>query len=204
MDRRFAFLDRWQQSLRDVMSDRPERDGILALLEQRDRNLEAFLAAALQALDFAAGNPARARVYSSAVQSIPNNASTAATFDSTTYDKVPDDPTAFHLTSGDRLVCQPRHAGLYEIGGCGSFAANAVGFRDVSLRVNGATFIQTEREFAPTAGDTTRIAISTNYEFAAGDYVQLVLYQSSGGALNTATAGVMLPHLYWRKVADTA
>lgn len=41
---RFAFLDRWQQSLRDVMSDRPERDGILGLLELRDRQLEDHLA----------------------------------------------------------------------------------------------------------------------------------------------------------------
>lgn len=41
---RFAFLDRWQQSLRDVMSDRPERDSILGLLELRDRQLEDYLA----------------------------------------------------------------------------------------------------------------------------------------------------------------
>lgn len=41
---RFLFVDRWQTSLRDLFDAKPDRERLLALLEQRDRELEAFLA----------------------------------------------------------------------------------------------------------------------------------------------------------------
>ena len=41
---RFAFVDRWQTSLRDLFEQKPSNERLLALLEARDRELEAFLA----------------------------------------------------------------------------------------------------------------------------------------------------------------
>lgn len=41
---RFAYVDRWQQSLRGLFEQKPSNEQLLALLEARDRELEAYLA----------------------------------------------------------------------------------------------------------------------------------------------------------------
>lgn len=205
MERHFRFIDRWQTSLERLFPDRPDRDLSLRLLEDRDQQLEEFLTVALQETDFADTNPARARVSASAVQSMPNaGAGTPFTFDTTNYDKVPDNPAAFHFDGTDKLICQSGHNGLYAVGGIGAFAANATGLRDVSLLVNGTTYIATHRDPTPSGTNASRLGCSTEWEFVAGDYVQLIGYQNSGAALNSAVLLPTFPQMYWRKVAATA
>ena len=40
----FRYIDRWQTSLRDLFDRKPDNDRLVALLEIRDRQLEAYLA----------------------------------------------------------------------------------------------------------------------------------------------------------------
>lgn len=119
---------------------------------------------------------ASARVANSAVQSIPNNADTALTFDTVTSDPLSWFDGTSKLTPG---------AGKYLAGGGCAFVGSAVGIRRLRLRLNGATtrrLVQKETD-VETAGVQM---IATELELGPTDYVEFVALQNSGGALNTS------------------
>ena len=127
------------------------------------------------------------RVYNSAVQSILNTTYTSITFDSERWNT--DAAGSMHstLTNTSRLTCQS--AGIYEIFAHAGFDANATGQRQATFLLNGTLYIGLVQE-APISGSFTfMVEISTQYQLAVSDYVELQLYQSSGGALNNVVAG---------------
>jgi hypothetical protein len=125
-----------------------------------------------------------ARVYNSAVQSIADTALVALTFDSERYDT-----DTIHSTSSntDRLTCKT--PGLYSIIANVYFASNAIGGRSAVLELNGAaTYIANTNITALGGGSPTRIQVATHYQLGLNDYVRVLAFQTSGGALNTDTA----------------
>lgn len=142
------------------------------------------------------GMPA-ARVYNTGVQSIPDSADTALLFPSERFDT-----EAIHdtVSNTSRLTCKT--AGKYLIIGDVGFAANAAGLRDTKIRLTGATLIAVHRHQVDAGvGAQVHVAsVSTLYDIAVDDYVELVVFQSSGGALNTSVAANAYPEFMMVKV----
>jgi len=119
-----------------------------------------------------------ARVYRTTNQSIPHNTNTALQFDAETYDTA-----NFHdnVTNNTRLTIP--YAGKYSISASIDFVQNTTGTRHVFFLINGTTFIAGNTGPATTLPNTT-VALEAKYSFSAGDYVECLVYQNSGGALN--------------------
>lgn len=140
------------------------------------------------AIDYLATNKAHCRVYNSANISITTSGTPQAlTFNSERYDV-----GACHSTSSNtsRLTAPTGEGGKYDIKGHTAWAANGTGVaRQSRIRVNGSTYIAMQNSNPPSASTGGEGSIATDYALAAGDYVELVVVQDSGGALNcTASA----------------
>jgi hypothetical protein len=121
--------------------------------------------------------PPAARVYSVASISVSSNNSLALPFDNERYDTDNIHDTG---TNPSRLTCQS--PGKYLIIGQAAFESNTTSYRRLKVRLNGATIIAQET-VAPVNGAATEMTVATIYELAANDYVELLAYQNSGGAL---------------------
>lgn len=133
--------------------------------------------------------PAQARVFNDANISIANNTVTALTFNSERFDT-----GNFHSTSSNTSRLTAPTAGLYLIDGSVRIAANSTGRRRLAIRLNGTTDIRVvEPSFAPSATVQWFNDISTLYQLAPPDYVELTVFQTSGGALNVDVAGNYSP-----------
>lgn len=137
-------------------------------------------------LNYLASTRPRANVYNNANQSISNATSTALTFNSERFD-----PAGMHSTVSNtsRLTIPASEGGHYMVGCTFQFASNATGYRQGALLVNGSTVVAIFNTPA-VSGVQTRISLCTLYPLAAGDYVEVQVYQTSGGALNVETSPV--------------
>ena len=122
------------------------------------------------------------RVYNSANISISNATLTAITFDSERYDT-----DNIHSTSSNTSRLTANRAGKYIISGGMAYASNSTGQRFIAVRVNGATYIDVH-EVLNIGANNHSVSISTIYHLNVGDYVELIAYQTSGGALNVLTS----------------
>lgn len=141
--------------------------------------------------DGAAGKP-MCRVYSSVTQNIATATNTALTFNSERYD-----PTGMHSTSSNtsRITVPSGGAGVYHIGGCAVFAANATGVRAIWIMLNGATRISQWAVPASSATDQA-MHVSCDYKLAVSDYVELYVLQTSGGLLAVNSTSAYSPE-FW-------
>ncbi len=90
--------------------------------------------------------------------------------------------------------------GTYNISAAIGWDANDVGLRQVDILVNGTVIA---RDFVPaTSGGGVGIGqtVSTDYELAAGDYVQVQVLQTSGGKLKMAGFGAYAGELMAHRV----
>ena len=120
------------------------------------------------------------RVYKSVNQSINNITWTTLTFDKESFDT-----NAMHdnVTNNSRLVAKV--AGYYIIVGVIVYLSNATGLRYIQMRGNGGTFYAAPNIQIPAInGDTTTVVSLSFFQLAVNDYLELLAYQSSGGALN--------------------
>lgn len=145
-------------------------------------------------------NPPKCRVYNSAAISITTSgADQALTFNSERFDA-----DTMHSTSVNTGRITFTTAGTYDVGCAVGFAGHATGRRTVRLRVNGTTVIAVDERPAVSSGipDNTAIVLSTMYAFSAGDYVEVVVQQTSGGALNVFSASAYSPEFWaiWRSL----
>lgn len=115
-------------------------------------------------------------------QSIATATSTAISFDSESFDTA-----AMHDTSVNTSRVTFTIAGIYQVSGTVMFASNATNSRDVWLQLNGTTRIA---EAATTANSTDvwACSLSTLVKVAANEYVELLVFQTSGGNLNALAA----------------
>jgi hypothetical protein len=136
----------------------------------------------------AAGTPTfvGASAYNSAIQSIANDTFTARNYNTESFDT-----DAFHdnSTNNTRFTIPTGKGGKYLITAAVRFATNSSGRRIVAPRKNGSTYIANTQEMGATnisAAEPTIVMTSIN-ELAAGDYIELMVYQNSGGSLNIAS-----------------
>mgnify|MGYP001582717897 FL=1 len=119
-------------------------------------------------------------------QSILNGTETAISFDVEDFDQ----------GNMADLVAQPTRitiatAGIYMVGGWNAWAASTAGDRAIRIMKNGeaqpdAIVMQDSPAPLGAGVEPTRV-LNTIWKFAAGDYIELFIVQSSGGALNSLT-----------------
>lgn len=115
-----------------------------------------------------------------ASQSVPNNTSTAIAFNSELYDT---DDIHDNSTNPSRLVCKT--AGKYAIGGTLNFSADSNGLRQIQIRRNGGNLIAVQRVGSVnTSGPSHALSVSTVFNLAINDYVELEGFQNSGSSLS--------------------
>jgi hypothetical protein len=114
-----------------------------------------------------------------ATQSISNNTSTLVTWNSENFDT-----STFHSTATNtsRITIPAGKAGYYLFTSYGFFGDNATGNRRLDLRKNGSLI----RSW-PTPSTTATfsgLTITCFLSLAEADYIEIAVFQSSGGALN--------------------
>ena len=132
----------------------------------------------------------RCRAYNNANISINNATTTAITLNSERWDT-----DTMHSTSSNTSRLTATTAGLYVITASVDFAANATGVRSAQLQVNGATVIALSTIASAGAGNDTVISLATTYYLNATDYVEMLAFQNSGGALNVVSGANYSPEL---------
>ena len=130
---------------------------------------------------------AAARVYSSASITLLNNTPTTLTFDTQRFNSGEWDST----TNPSRITAIVD--GIYSISGSVSFSPNSTGQRSLSIRKSGSNNIASEQVPNASASLPTNLTVSTITSLAAGDYVELVALQNSGGNLSVLQSSQYSP-----------
>lgn len=139
-----------------------------------------------------------AYAYNSAAIGVANNSSTALTFNSESYDTDPNGELHSTASNTGRLTC--RTAGKYLVAGAVEWAANATGQRNLQIRLNGSATLKTDNRMNLSGSYPCAMTVSVVVDLAAGDYVELMAFQDSGGALNAGTSGTWSPGFLMTKV----
>lgn len=134
-------------------------------------------------------NPPKCRVFHSAAISTTNGTDKVLTFDSERFDT---DTMHSAVTNPSRITFTT--AGTYLIGANIEVAANTAGFRNLKLRLNGTTSIG--ELLVPPASASSRLSVSTLYAFAATDFVEVVVHQTSGVALDVLATAAFSPEFF--------
>lgn len=141
----------------------------------------------------AAGYTQGARVYNNANISIANATVTKLTFNSERYDT-----DTIHDTSSNtgRLTCKT--AGKYIISFSYQWQAGSAGFRYVDIFLNNTTPIASHRNNGENhEGEAT---ITTIYDLAVNDYLEVRVYQNNGTALNIVAVGNVSPEFMMQRI----
>lgn len=117
-------------------------------------------------------------------------------FNQQRWDDPDDDQWA--IGTPTRLTC--RFAGIYVITGHVYWEANAVGSRNFGVYLNGATLLALQREFG-LAAVSCHQSIATTYKLSVGDFVELRVWQDSGGNLAIGAAAAYSPEFSMVRVA---
>lgn len=150
----------------------------------------------LDRLQSAASPPVpQARVFNSAALTITTATDTALTFNSERWDN-----GSLHSTSATTGRLTAPITGLYGFGAAVRFAANATGDRTVYFRINGSTIVGVDDRRAP-ATRACSFVISGEYQLTAGDYVEVVVRQDSGGNLNVVAEANYSPEFWMSRRA---
>lgn len=129
--------------------------------------------------------PPIAELRQTVVQSIPNNSATAVLFDTEDVDSA-----GGHSTSVNTSRYTAVYAGWYEIGGAVVITGNATGTRAGQVNVNGAAVNGMNTYALGSVSIPASLVMRTRKLFLnVGDYVEMLAYQTSGGALNTDVTG---------------
>lgn len=136
----------------------------------------------------------RVRAFHNAAQSLANNTDVALALNSERWDT---DGMHDNVTNNSRLTCVT--AGLFDILGAVGFADNATGERLAYIRLNGTTIIAMFRHTANQT-DLDELEVSTQYQLAVNDYVELIARQESGIALNAIVNAQRTPEFMMVKV----
>ena len=100
----------------------------------------------------------------------------------------------FATGTPDRLTIKV--PGVYHFEGNIVFPANATGIRVVWIRVNANdTLRYVYMQLAGTSALSQYFVVSCDVGLVANDYVQLMVFQNSGGALDLVTISAMCPRM---------
>ena len=135
-----------------------------------------------QGIQGSTGSPAQlqaAKAYRGSTQSISDSSETALSFSATEYNY----GTLWAVGSPTKLTAQT--AGVYAIEAWCSITKAAGGRRYIAIRVNGNLYPATQTDTAPNATYDTQLEVGCQIHLNVGDYIEVVFYQNSSGALNT-------------------
>ena len=120
----------------------------------------------------------------------------ALAFDTETYDT---DGIHSLVANTERLTCQTD--GKYFICGNIAWGGNTTGVRFVGIRLNGGSWLATE-EYEPESTVEASQCVTDIWNLSVSDYVELVVYQDSGGNLNLlgATTAQYSPEFMMQRI----
>lgn len=129
----------------------------------------------------------RGTATNSNVQSIGNASETALTFD-TNIDAI---PSTIHNASSNTSKFVADYAGFYVfIASSGAIAANATGKRYMVAKKNGTTYVGPFINYPLSSGTApSGLELVFGVTLAAADYLEVLVYQDSGGNLNFGSNG---------------
>lgn len=123
-------------------------------------------------------NPPACRVFHSVAQATTSGSAAVCAFDSERLDT-----DNMHSTSVNNGRITFNTAGLYYVQALIRWQQNGTGYRDIGIWKLGTTAIAYDI-IQPLSVNVTIHQVSTIYKFIVGDWVQLNVFQNSGGALN--------------------
>jgi hypothetical protein len=145
----------------------------------------------------AGGYTQGARVHNAADITVSNSSNQYLTFDSELFDT-----DTIHDVGSNTGRLTAKTAGKYIIGFHGVFAAHATGYREATLQVNHTTAIA-DVVLYPGGANQVRLNLTTVYDLAQNDYVEVYVYQNSGGNLtlygNNTTPNYS-PHFWMQRI----
>lgn len=135
------------------------------------------------------GSGIGARIKESTAQSVVTATDTVLTSDEEDFDT-----DGFHSVSSNtsRMTIPTGLGGKYLINANVVFANNSTGIRVAAILLNGATVLGNQRE---PAGGQHEFNVSTIYNLVPGDYVEVLVHQTSGGNLNVTLSNFSLMRL---------
>jgi len=122
------------------------------------------------------------RAYKESNQSITDSSQTAVTYAAEIFDT-----NSFHdnVTNNSRFTVPSGQGGYYLCIAQNAYAnVAATGSREVSLRKNGSTFMTQTSIPGANIARANCVYVVEVLNLAAGDYVEVLAYQTSGGSLN--------------------
>lgn len=128
------------------------------------------------------------KAYSAAVQTIPDNTTTAVEFELEEFDT-----HAFHdlVTNNTRFTIPSGKAGKYSLQGSATIPSNASNvLAQHYWQLGGSTTIRgsTTTWYPSTIGDFIQFLSTAVVDLAVGDYVEFMIWQDSGGSRNIGDA----------------
>lgn len=121
----------------------------------------------------------RSQAYKAAVQNIPDATATALVFDTNKYDV-----GGIHSTSVDNSRFTANVDGVFDaLGQCSIDGSAAL---DFEIYRNGAPVVPIPDMFRSAAGVDPTVQVAQTFEMTAGQYIEFIATQISGGALDTA------------------
>ena len=123
------------------------------------------------------------RAYTTATTSLPNATILAIAFGVEYFDHDPNG--ALHDTSTNNSRITIRTTGVYHIGGQGVFDSNATGYRELRFRANGVVDLLLDARTA-ISGSVHYCMLYGMWPLVAGDYLEMMAQQTSGGALDVS------------------
>lgn len=160
------------------------RDGFFSRNVTVGGTLAVTGAVTLSGVQTAAAQP-RCLAYNNATQSITNNTETVATLNAEAYDVGTMHDT---VTNNSRITIPTGGDGLYLIRGVAIFAVAAGGQRYAFLQKNGTTKIGALSIRLPDGSFSQSVEAMSVEPLVATDYLELVVYQNSGGSINVGSA----------------
>ena len=130
-----------------------------------------------------------AQAYRTTTQSIPDSLDTVVTFDIEDYDR-----GGIHDNAVNPSRFTVPRAGRYLVSGNITFTGNNAGIRYFYIRKNGGGLLLVATQTATQSAANTQFGSSKVFQLEAGDYIEMIAYQNSGGALNVvgSSSGVAL------------
>tara|TARA_R110002020_G_scaffold5882_1_gene24200 strand:- start:858 stop:1508 length:651 start_codon:yes stop_codon:yes gene_type:complete len=136
------------------------------------------------------------RIYDNNDQSIANTTNVAISFANEDFDT---DTMHDNTTNNSRITCNT--AGTYIIYANCAWYDGTTGQRIVTIRLNGSTLIG-QSSVAPAISGRTEELCFCMWQLAVDDYVECVMYQNTGSALNMVAAARLSPIFGALKIAS--
>lgn len=128
------------------------------------------------------------RVTNSALQTLTNNTNVPMAFDTQRWNV-----DSMHSSSTNNTRFLFPTPGKYNITGCVTFSGHSVGNRTLGIRLNGNGFLGYSENLTIGSAAGMTVTVTTLYDFASTDYVELIAYQNSGTVLNAVQNNFFTP-----------